>query len=373
VKIAVLQAIWVALVVVLGVAAATPAPHDALWRLSVGASAYGTLLAPLAFLPLLAWRPGDGPWLWVGCAVGTALLVAPFVRVLPLARALPDQLEAAFGPTRCLGDAPCTASPLRVAGLLPLGPPRSPVAQHDFAPGLTLDLYHPGGPRPPVVVVVHGGSWQRGDSTQLAPLNHYLAARGVAVAALNYRKAPESPFPAARDDVLTGLRWLRDNAADLGLDMDRVVLLGRSAGGQLALSAARETEVPLAGLVLFYPPLDLVWSWANPAPLRGYDSHATLRLYLGDSLAAAPERYRRASPLLDLQRAPPTLIVHGDADQLVSLTHSTRLASRLEELGVPHLLVRVPGGKHGLDVNFSGAGAQVSTFAIDRFVASILE
>jgi acetyl esterase/lipase len=194
----------------------------------------------------------------------------------------------------------------------------------------------------------------------------------VAVAAVNYRKAPEHPFPAARDDVLAAIDYLREYAEALRLDMTRVVLLGRSAGGQLALSAARESDVPLRGLVLFYSPLDLAWSWRNPAELNGYDSHGTLRSYLGGSLDELPDRYRSASPLTGLRDAPPTLILHGTADLLVSPVHSRRLDARLEELGIAHLLVEPPGGKHGLDANLSGPWGRVSTYAVERFLGSVL-
>jgi len=245
-----------------------------------------------------------------------------------------------------------------------------------YAEGLSLDLYvRDDAPAPrPVVLVVHGGSWARGDRHQLPALNARLSAQGYAVAAMDYRLAPANPFPAARDDVLRAIGFLRGEAEALGLDMDRLVILGRSAGGQLALSAATGRPIEgLRGLVIFYAPNDMVWSWGHPARLRGYDSHATLAAYLGGPLQEREATYRAASPLPRIgPGAPPTLILHGGADQLVSPTQSRRLQAALEAAGVAHLLVEIPLARHGLDANFAGPAGQITTWAIERFLASAL-
>src|SRR6266508_441649 len=185
-----------------------------------------------------------------GGALGllAALLgLAPALRAALVGRRLPAQLAEAFGdalPPRA-PDAPPRPAPLVVANLLrgvyspPVRRERRVYAVREGRP-LYLDLYKPqhAAGAAPGVLVIHGGSWQHGDSTQLAPLNRYLAARGYVVAALNYRLLPDHPFPAARDDVLDALAYLKANATALGLDADRLALLGRSAGGQLALLVA---------------------------------------------------------------------------------------------------------------------------------------
>src|SRR5512144_588448 len=85
------------------------------------------------------------------------------------------------------------------------------------------------------VVFVHGGAWSSGDPSQAAGNALHFARRGIATVALSYRLAPRHHFPAALDDVRGGLRHVRANAAALGIDPDRLILLGFSAGAHLAL------------------------------------------------------------------------------------------------------------------------------------------
>jgi acetyl esterase len=124
---------------------------------------------------------------------------------------------------------------------------------------LPLRLYTPvgGAPSPlPVVLYVHGGGWVIGDlETHDAVCRRLCHASGMKVMAVEYRLAPEHPFPAAPDDVAAALRWLHANAAELGCDPGRIALAGDSAGAQLALVAARRLagEVPVRALGLIYP------------------------------------------------------------------------------------------------------------------------
>src|SRR5262249_50779241 len=147
-------------------------------------------------------------------------------------------------------------------------------------------------------VVVHGGSWEHGDSTQLAALNRYLAARGYVVAAINYRLLPDHPFPAGRDDLLAAIGYLKANASAIGLDPERIVLLGRSAGGQLALRVAYTAGDPaIRGGIGIYPATDLAYAYANPCDVRLLDGRAVVRAYLGGSPDQIPEAYAAASPI----------------------------------------------------------------------------
>src|SRR5262249_24554280 len=133
---------------------------------------------------------------------------------------------------------------------------------------LSMDLYQPSHShkRLPVVLEVHSGSWQSGDRAEFPALSRYLAARGYVVASVDYRLAPQAIFPAQRDDIFSAIRYLKNHSTDLGLDKDRFVLLGRSAGGQLALSAAYAEKDPvIKGVIVFYAPNDLVWAYSVPA------------------------------------------------------------------------------------------------------------
>src|SRR5215813_9172265 len=140
--------------------------------------------------------------------------------------------------------------PRQVPGI----PLRSPVheletdvvyAEVDGVP-LRYDHYRPLGTTGPVpaVVFVHGGGWTRGDPSQAAGNALHLVRRGVATIAISYRLAPAHRFPAPLDDVRRGLRWVRAHADALGIDADRLTLLGLSAGAHLVMLAHLAGTIP---------------------------------------------------------------------------------------------------------------------------------
>lgn len=361
-------------------------PTDALWEVAIGATEWGHLLAlaPVAVLALPGWRgrPGKAGVALAACAA--LLLLSPLLRARAVARDLPERLAASFtsAPPRELPHAPARSAPLVDGDLL--GLPASDgehveVTRHVYrevaGERLPLDLYlRPDAPGPrPIVLVLHGGGWRSGSLTQLPAINHYLAARGHAVAAVGYRLAPRHPFPAAHDDVLAAVAWLKAQAPALGLDPTRVVLLGRSAGGHLALLAAyRAGDPAIRGVVAYYAPTDLVWSWEHPSNPRVFDSPSALRDFLGGDPTARPDAYRDASPLAFVgAAAPPTLLIHGGRDAIVYHRQSERLAEALTFAGVPHLLLSLPWANHGCDANLAGPSGQLSTYAIERFLAAV--
>lgn len=125
-------------------------------------------------------------------------------------------------------------------------------------------LYHPGGDGPvPVILFLHGGGWSLGGLDSYAGFAMSIAAlSGCAVAALDYRLAPENGFPAALDDSLAAARHLLDHAGMFGGDRTRVAVMGDSAGGNLAAVVARELalagDTRLKGQILVYPMTDVV-------------------------------------------------------------------------------------------------------------------
>lgn len=363
-----------------------PAATYHLWMLRIGVTEWSHVLALLALTPLMP------PWCRsrlgrIGAVLGLCaalLALMPLLQAVLVARELPTRLVNAFGVVspRTAPDAAPRQAPLAALDLLRgvASPPvreRSQVYVTRDSRPLRLDLYQPLAAQAamPVVLIIHGGSWRSGDSTQLAPFNQYLAARGYAVAAINYRLGPEHPFPAARDDVLAALAYLKTNAAELGLDPQRIVLLGRSAGGQLALLVAYTAGDPaIRGAVSFYAPADMRYGYANPANPAVIDSRAILSDYLGGSPEQAPAAYDAASPLNFVgPTTPPTLLIHGGSDDLVLLGQSERLDARLATAGRPHLLLRLPWATHGADANFSGPSGQLSTYAVERFLASVMQ
>jgi acetyl esterase/lipase len=236
---------------------------------------------------------------------------------------------------------------------------------------LALDFYPARTEVPaPCVVVVHGGSWSGGDSRQLPELNHRLALKGFHVAAINYRKAPAHKSPAAVEDVFLSLSYLMANAVRLKIDTGNIVLLGRSAGAQIALLAAY-TAPPksIKGVISFYGPADMVWGYSLPANPLVMDSRKVMSDYLGGSYEDVPDQYASSSATLAVSAdAPPTLMIHGQNDPLVAYEHNTRLIDELKRHGVPYYLLTLPWATHGFDYTLHGPGGQLSTYAVEEFL-----
>ncbi|APR79233.1 Esterase/lipase [Minicystis rosea] len=384
-----LRAVLCALLFVWGLLALFRAPIGFLWKPAVAATEWAHVLALLA-LGLVAWciaSPGpaaDLSRLAAGlAALAALLLLSPLIRAIGYQRHVEDRFTTAFGSVspRALPGAPARPAPLVLGDLLSVSTPTVVPTRHLYRelPGLSLhlDLYRRSdapGPQP-VVIVIHGGSWNSGDSTQLAWLNGYLAARGIAVAAINYRLAPGHVFPAQRDDVLEAVHWIEKNAERLGLDGSRLALLGRSAGGQLSLLGALTAHDPaIRGAIALYAPSDLNWSWDHPTNPLVLDSHKTLREYLGGTPAEAKSQFDAASAIdFIVADSPPVLLIHGTRDELVFAEQSRRFARRLEGAGVRHVLLELPWATHGCDANPAGPGGQVTTWAIERFLAAVFD
>ncbi|HVG11538.1 MAG TPA: alpha/beta hydrolase [Flavisolibacter sp.] len=239
---------------------------------------------------------------------------------------------------------------------------------------LSLDFYSSALPGDrPCVIVVHGGSWAGGNSKQLPELNAHLAKQGYHVAAINYRLAPEHVFPAQIEDLHAALAFLKEQSRGLNIDTANFVLLGRSAGGQLVLSASYGQKVSgIKGVIAFYGPADLVWGAQNPANPWVFDSNEVLRNFLGGRLNKIPQAYAAASPVLEVDaETPPTLLLHGQSDVLVAYEHSIRLQKKLQAFHIPHYLLTLPWATHGFDYTLTGPGGQLSTYCVDQFLKAV--
>jgi acetyl esterase len=253
----------------------------------------------------------------------------------PQARALLDFIEArGIPPTHTLSPAEARAFYReRRTATQPEAPPVAEVRglEADGPHGtIPVRLYRPLGSMLdaalPVLVYFHGGGWVIGDLDTHDVLCRSLAnGAGCAVASIGYRMGPEHRFPAAVDDVLAATRWVRREAASLGLDASRLAVGGDSAGGNLAAVtaiAARDAgDLPIAFQLLIYPATDM---------RRGHPSHqANGQGYLltRDTMAYFHDHYIddarhdldwRASPLLhaDLSGLPPALVLTAGYDPL---------------------------------------------------------
>lgn len=206
-------------------------------------------------------------------------------------------------------------------------------------------------PRPtPFVLAIHGGGWINGDRTSFHWVADRLLPHGFAVITCSYRTIHEACFPAAYDDLVTLLKWLRRHAVEHGLSSSRCALLGSSAGGHLvSLLATRATQehreeiIPIQGVVCYCPPIDPVlqheWDLQR-------DSTMTAR-FMGGTPSQFPDAYRAASPQHHVHRAmPPMWLAHGDQDELVPMSQSQGFVERLASVGIEHSFHIAPGRGH---------------------------
>lgn len=225
-------------------------------------------------------------------------------------------------------------SPARIAGALT--PAGGAVTREGLAYGdhprrkLDLTLPETVAPTTPLVLFLHGGSWRQGSRTDYPFLARVLAARGIAVAVADYRLWPEARWPDFIEDGAAAAAWLRSEAGVAeGAPRGPFYIMGHSAGAFIAAALALDprwldaTRLPggrgaLAGGVLLAPPI----SWQ---PRRGS---------LVEIFAPAPGGRIEAVPdPATLAGAPPMLLLHGAADEVVGPFHSVELARALEAAG----------------------------------------
>ena len=364
-------------------------PHYALMAVRVLASEVTPWLVLLALvagaLALSDLGAGLVPRIAIGAAA-TALVLA----VIPLARAPGVVADADRQLREAFGAEPDGRPALSiVTSFLGLRAPDVLVAR-DVAfrvngGSLRLDRYLPPaeGTDRPVIVVVHGGSWRGGDKgqslTSTTEWSRTLAGNGFVVYDIQYRLAPEAAHPVALRDVQCALAYVRANARADGADPERVVLLGRSAGAHLALLAAyRGGEAPCGppararGVVAMYGPTDLLAAYADPGDPDLIGGRGVLRDYIGGTPDDARDRFLDAMPRTWLDGAVPTLLIHGDQDQIVYPRHSEDLAARLRERGVPVVHLRLPWSGHSFDAVSVGVGGQIALAATERFAELVL-
>ncbi len=353
------------------------APMRILWFVAIGVTEWGHYLALVCLGLTLYFWVRERQWsLSMSIALGAALLYSnPLLRAVPLARALPAELTARFGPSS-RKDAPLNIVRLFAGLSVPLAKKSSHVYASYEAQDLALDVYAPLPKRKdrlPGVIVVHGGSWQSGDRTEFEPFNHYLAGRGYVVVSVDYRLAPGATAPSQQKDVLDAIRYMKVHAGEHGMDDRKLFLLGRSAGGQIALSAAYGRYDPaIKGVIAFYTPSDLVWGYSKPANPLIMNSKKVIRTYLGGPPTAGSRVYEDASPVYSVNgMTPPTLMIHGERDELVSPIHNEHLSKKLAEFKRPYYYLRLPWATHGCDANLNGPCGQISTYAVERFIEAV--
>lgn len=222
---------------------------------------------------------------------------------------------------------------------------------------LKLDVYRPKvkDPKPlPTLVFIHGGGWRRGSKEGYSLRVLPWMEKGWNVVNVEYRLTGTARAPAAVEDCVCALRWVRDNAAAYAFDTDRIVVSGQSAGGHLALMAgiaAKDgkfdrncpgTRVRVSAIVNWFGITDV------GDLLEGKNRMEFATQWIGDERLADEGFVDSVSPLsLVTGDLPPIITVHGDADPTVPYSHAVRLHDALTNAGVVNSLFKVKGGTHG--------------------------
>jgi acetyl esterase/lipase len=362
-----------------------PAPSYSLFQVAVGASEwslwFGALGLAGACLGLFALAAGSRRTGWAALSLGAAAVALAMIPTLSARRvARENNIE------------------LSLRQYL-FGRPEAPPASSErtsetFASvegqTLRLDVYLPmpkAARKRAAIVVVHGGSWNAGERGDYPQWNEWLAGQGYVVFDIDYRLAPQPNWRTATGDVKCAILWVRANASRYGVDEARIALLGRSAGGHLALLAAYSTGEaslapscavsasgsPVRAVVSFYAPTNLEWGFAHPANERVLDGRGRIRDFVGGTPESAAEAFKLASATSHVRaQTPPTLLFHGGRDQLVRDENMALLAARLAQENIPHRAVLIPYAQHGFDYNFNGWGAQIARQLMSDFLRAHL-
>jgi len=218
-----------------------------------------------------------------------------------------------------------------------------------FGDATTMDIHLPdhAGKPGPAVMMIHGGAWRYGKKDDMEHAADHFAAAGYVAATINYRLVP-AVYPAAIQDCLCALSFLRANASEYGIDPDRIAVTGYSAGGHLAALAGTAYDLPL------HQP-DCEWGpTGSPAATipgdASYDytgeTSGWLTDFMGGSYDEMPDRYRTVSPVLDVRPGlAPFLVVHGHND-IVSVKYGAELVDTLRQAGDSVEFLELDGAGH---------------------------
>lgn len=231
-----------------------------------------------------------------------------------------------------------------------------------------MDLFLPAGRTDAgtkVLVLIHGGAWSGGDKDDFGPAMPTFKQRlpGWAIVNLNYRlgEAPATnPAPTQEDDIRTAMIFIVSEASKYHFNTDKLGLLGSSAGAHLALLQGYKYPLPKPkAIVDYYGPTDMVGMY-NLSP---YISQLQLEALMSGTPATNASLYYSFSPIsYATSGSPPTLILHGEVDEIVPLEQSTALKTKLQAAGATVQMVVYPNEGHGF-------GEAAQTDSVDKLIA----
>ena len=251
-----------------------------------------------------------------------------------------------------------------------------------------LDVYRPRDPRPgeeprPAVLQIHGGGWVLGSRLEQGiPLLTHLAANGWVGFNVDYRLSPAVTMPEHVIDVKRAIAWIREHGAEYGVDPDRIIITGGSAGGHLVALAAltanepelqpgfEDVDTSVIAAVPFYGIYDLT----DPDVVYWHDFTYWLleKVVIKQTLADARDVFAENSPTHRVHpAAPPFLIFHGDSDTLIPVEDARSFVAELERVSESTVrYVELSGADHAFDV-FPSVRSAVVIEGIERFLRGL--
>lgn len=218
-----------------------------------------------------------------------------------------------------------------------------------------------------VMIMIHGGAWSTGDKNDFNPYVDTMKRRfpTYAIININYRLATPgiNLFPTQENDVKAAMDFIYSKRAEYGIS-DKLVIMGASAGAHLALLQAYKYDLPvkMKAVVDLFGPTDMKDMYDHPASV--YAPPSGIAALMGGTPTAVPAIYLSSSPINYVTtQSPPTIILQGGIDQLVSPSQSATLNTKLQAMGVIHQYVLYPTENHGwVDSNLADSFDKIQAF-----------
>ena len=247
-------------------------------------------------------------------------------------------------------------------------------ASYGTDPLQRMDIYLPAGrtrTATKAIIIVHGGAWINGDKAEMNQFIPVIRQQlpEYAVFNINYRLGAlpnTNPFPTQENDMKAAVDYIINKSPDYKFNTGKVVLLGASAGAHLALlQAYKQTSPKVKAVVSLFGPTDLtaLYGFYATSPV----SQLALQLLLGGTPATNAAMYQSSSPISYVTaQSPPTLLLHGTADDIVPITQSTSLKTKLETASASVKMVSYPNAGHGDwdDATFKKAYSEIVSFLV---------
>jgi acetyl esterase/lipase len=216
-----------------------------------------------------------------------------------------------------------------------------------------MDIYLPAGRSPDstkLIVMIHGGAWVTGDKTDFASFIPILQQRlpSYAIANINYKLATNTSnhFPSQENDMKVAINYLLEHSAGYAISQ-KLVLLGASSGAHLAALQAYKYAMPkISAVVDFFGPVDMVDLYnSTTIPFN----RSLIEALMSGTPTTNPLLYQQSSPLnFVTAQSPPTIIFHGDKDEIVPVAQSIALRDKLQSMGVTNQLFIYPNLGHDI-------------------------